>query len=94
MAPKDTAGQPKLDAFAMMRAAAAGKKAQASAGAQAADEPASSSRAAAGTSKTAAGSESGSGSAGPAPIFKPRGSGLGAGPKHTIDPENQPWVEK
>ncbi|GAA5848690.1 hypothetical protein JCM8547_004596 [Rhodosporidiobolus lusitaniae] len=28
----------------------------------------------------------------PAPVFK--GSGLGAGPKHTNDPANAPWVEK
>ncbi|TNY20236.1 replication factor C subunit 2/4 [Rhodotorula diobovata] len=28
----------------------------------------------------------------PAPVFK--GSGLGAGPRHFVDPANQPWVEK
>lgn len=28
----------------------------------------------------------------PTPTFK--GSGLGAGPKHTNDPKDQPWVEK
>ncbi|POY70613.1 hypothetical protein BMF94_6391 [Rhodotorula taiwanensis] len=27
-----------------------------------------------------------------APVFK--GSGLGAGPRHVVDPANQPWVEK
>ncbi|GAA5917027.1 uncharacterized protein JCM6883_001054 [Sporobolomyces salmoneus] len=26
------------------------------------------------------------------PVFK--GSGLGAGPRHAVDPKDQPWVEK
>lgn len=80
MAPPSTTQ--KVDAFAMMRQAAAGKKASTT-----------------DSTPTASGSGSaskstGAGGAGMAAMFKPKGSGLGAGPKHVVDHENQPWVEK
>ncbi|ORY59443.1 replication factor C [Leucosporidium creatinivorum] len=82
MAPSSTTQ--KVDAFAMMRQAAAGKKP--SAAAEASPPKASGS----GSSSKAANS----GGPAVAPMFKPKGSGLGAGPKHVADVENQPWVEK
>lgn len=42
-------------------------------------------------------SGSGSQAADAAPIFSKstfKGSGLGAGPKHTVEAKDQPWVEK
>ncbi|GAA5851306.1 hypothetical protein JCM9279_001100 [Rhodotorula babjevae] len=69
----------KKDAFAMMRAAAANK-----------NKP----PAAASSTAAAADPEPSTSTAkpAPAPVFK--GSGLGAGPRHFVDPANQPWVEK
>ncbi|GAA6056419.1 hypothetical protein JCM3770_000693 [Rhodotorula araucariae] len=71
----------KKDAFALMRAAAQAKKQPAPA-----PPPPSSSAPAASASTSAAQPPA------PAPVFK--GSGLGAGPRHFVDPANQPWVEK
>ncbi|GAA5905412.1 hypothetical protein JCM5296_003710 [Sporobolomyces johnsonii] len=80
----------KVDAFAMMRAAAQGKK----------PAPDHSPDPSASTSTTPRSpSKQKSTAKGPppaasftAPVFK--GSGLGPGPKHTVDPKDQPWVEK
>ncbi|KAK4053872.1 Subunit of heteropentameric Replication factor C (RF-C) [Microbotryomycetes sp. JL201] len=87
MAPTDApVKKPAVDAFAMMRAAAAGKAKPAS------QEEASMT----GSEKLASptkGKQPAASSSTPA-LFKPRGSGLGPGPKHVADPENQPWVEK
>ncbi|BGP53729.1 hypothetical protein JCM8202_003660 [Rhodotorula sphaerocarpa] len=80
----------KVDAFALMRAAQSSKAKPA---AQPIDPDAldddedggdNAAPAAAGNGKQAASKA--------APVFK--GSGLGAGPRHTVDPANQPWVEK
>ncbi|BGP37984.1 Subunit of heteropentameric Replication factor C (RF-C) [Rhodotorula kratochvilovae] len=71
----------KKDAFAMMRAAAQAKKNPPP------PAPSSSSR-----DDAPAPAASTSAAAPPAPVFK--GSGLGAGPRHFVDPANQPWVEK
>lgn len=73
------------NAFDMMRAAAAGEKEK---------------KDAAGSSSTSKSTSAPSGSASTAPVpamfakstFK--GSGLGAGPKHSVEEKDQPWVEK
>ncbi|GAA5996222.1 replication factor C subunit 2 [Rhodotorula paludigena] len=72
-----------MNAFEKMKAAAAAK------GKQPAAQPPSASSATDDKGRTAAASTSNAQSA---PVFK--GSGLGAGPRHFVDPANQPWVEK
>ncbi|KAK4058774.1 Subunit of heteropentameric Replication factor C (RF-C) [Microbotryomycetes sp. JL221] len=95
MAPADSMGKkPVVDAFAMMRAAAAGKSSQAKDQATAQSTPSGSQEQAAGSSNAASSSKAGSSAKTTAPLFKPKGSGLGPGPKHVADPQNQPWVEK
>ncbi|GAA5978550.1 hypothetical protein JCM10908_004400 [Rhodotorula pacifica] len=85
-----SAAAPKKDAFALMRAAAAQSKSKSTPAAgdddsvlDAVDEDNDVAMAGASTANTKSKA---------APVFK--GSGLGAGPRHFVDPANQPWVEK
>ncbi|GAA5862225.1 hypothetical protein JCM3774_004830 [Rhodotorula dairenensis] len=82
----------KVDAFALMRAAAKSSKQKPPAAAaddHLHDDDNDGDTAMAGSSK---GKGKGKQPANAAPVFK--GSGLGAGPRHFVDPANQPWVEK
>ncbi|KAL8293086.1 hypothetical protein RQP46_000780 [Phenoliferia psychrophenolica] len=95
MAPKDgTAAAPPKNAFSFMMGAAKPKPAAASASGSGSASAASKGK---GTAAAAASSAKGAPAAAAAPVFAKstfKGSGLGAGPKHSIDIENQPWVEK
>ncbi|GAA5966832.1 hypothetical protein JCM8115_002289 [Rhodotorula mucilaginosa] len=79
----------KVDAFALMRAAAKSKPKQPAVDdAAAGDDGDDDDTAMAGPNK--GGKQPSKPTT--APVFK--GSGLGAGPRHVVDPANQPWVEK